>query len=185
MTDLLRGAGGVLAALGCGLPALLLYLQGGAILAFVYALGTVRVRRRPAAVRITGADPWPMTCAGFGLWLVPVAFSVVGLGSPWLGVAAAVGLWFGFRVEVRVTAAGTRVVRRFAFVVPWCWRRHPGRPHAFVDGWGDFMDPEALHIGFPAARRTLELGWSHKGSGHRAEDLAGAINAAVAALEAR
>jgi hypothetical protein len=54
------------------------------------------------------------------------------------------------------------------------------RPEAFVDGWGDFEDPAALHVS--CGNESIELAWNTKNSGVDFEALAKRFNDAVAAL---
>ena len=162
-----------LVVLGPALELLVLvpYLLAGRLL---------RVRPSPGVVRISGLDPWPMCIIGSALIiLVPVVLTVTRVSASFV-IAPAVALLFGSRLSVRIDAKGTRVVRTFAYVVPWYWRTRPVRPMAYADGWGDLSDPDSLRL-FVDEDEDIELAWGD--GGLHCEELAAAINAAMTTIE--
>ncbi len=155
------------------------------IIGMLIALNSLRVQRLSDQVVLKGRDAVPFAmgligaCAGCVLLgclrsLLPLHGFVVAL----LGLVL-FALPLGCRVKVEVghhEATGTRTV---AWVVPWrivsleC-------PTAFVDGWGDFSDPAALHVGDEVGGFAVELGWP--GKSDKADVLATRFNESVRAL---
>lgn len=80
-----------------------------------------------------------------------------------------------------IAATRTRVVRRFAFVIPWSLVETTELP-AFADGWGDFADPERLTVDCGPRGPMLEVGWGGA-TGKRCDELALQFNAAVESLK--
>lgn len=170
----------VLDLAGAELLVLMAYVQGAYMLPFLLARSTIRIQRRRSAVRLKGLDPAAMIVSGLVLWPIPVMLLARGAAMVMLGVAVTLALWLGCRLTVQITVTQTRVVRRLFYVIPWARRTYLGQGHAFTDGWGDWADPEALHV--ELGGRSLELAWGDRGSGTRCSDLAEALNAEVAAL---
>jgi hypothetical protein len=163
--------------------ALSIYAGVGHLLPVFWVLHTLRVTRTSDAVHLRGTDFLVTMMSGFALCGVP--FILVALGvAPWLALGASLVTWFGFRVHVQVTRTNTLVLRTFAFAIPWSVRTYARSPRAFVDGWGDFLDPEALYVGFVNDEQgeRIELGWSHKDSGERCKEVADDFNGAVGEL---
>ncbi|MEL6547147.1 MAG: hypothetical protein AAFQ82_21150 [Myxococcota bacterium] len=171
--------------------ALLLYGFSGVqgVTEAVAGLRSVRVhsQRNRAVLR---AWDW-----GLAERLQPVAWASLAVS---IGSVALLGGWAGalvlvcalipwsYRLEVRVDATSAVVKRT---ILGWAWSQTAlHRPYAWVDGWGDFLDPEALWLGergdsFEREPRSFELGWSSCYSGERANDLADRFNRAVAELQ--
>lgn len=109
--------------------------------------------------------------AGWSYWPVPFALVLFAHGS---------------QVRAEVEPDGARLERRLLWI--WAWRSRPlQEPFAWVDGWGDELDPEALWVGERAdgwkrESASMELGWSTCYSGDLADRRAAEFNAAVARL---
>lgn len=174
--------GGVVTALSWAILVLLGYANGGGIMPFLLALRSIRIKKAGRTVGLTAMDAMPMAMTGFGLWAVPPLLLLWSTGYAVIGGVAAVVVWFGFRLSIQVAPEGTRVIRTFAFVIPWTWRSYREVPHAFTDGWGDFADPESINIEVGEGKRKIEVAWGDKWSSTRCDDLAAKFNDAVAAL---
>ena len=172
----------VLSALSVAMLLLGGYAAGGGYFPFVFGLRRVRIAAGPSFVRLTGIDAPAMFNSGYVVWALPGLLLIFGTTAAIAGGAVVLVLWFGFRLTVEVTPTQTRVVRTAAFIIPWSTRRHAEPARANVDGWGDFMAPEALVLDFADEKHRLELGWADRTSGKRCENLAAEFNAAVAAL---
>lgn len=169
-------------AVGGAVLLLSAYSAGGGLVPPLLARSTIRVHRRPGAVRLTAIDAVAMLASGFVLWPLAPLFLMWGIPAAAAGGGVVLAAWLGFRLSVQVTREGTRVVRKLAWIIPWSWRSHPAPARAFTDGWGDFADPEALNLEIPGRHRPLELAWGDAHSGTQCDDLAAAFNAAVAEL---
>jgi hypothetical protein len=167
---------------GAAVQLLCAYGSGGGALPYMLARGTIRIRARPGAVRLTAIDATAMLAGGFVMWPLAPVFLLWGIPAAIAGGAAVLSAWLGFRLRVQVTPDGTEVVRKLAWIIPWSRRRWPAPACAFTDGWGDFADPEALNLEIRGRRRPLELAWSDAGSGTHCDDIATAFNGAVARL---
>lgn len=154
------------------------YCAGGGYLPFLLARSSIRIHRRPRAVRLVGIDAAAMFTAGFVVWPLASLCLLWGIGATLLGGGALLMAWLGFRLTIEVAGGQTVVVRRVAWLVRWSRSVYPATAVAFTDGWGDFADPEALRLELPG-RAPLELAWSDAHSGSRCEDLAAAFNAHV------
>lgn len=180
--DLLSDIGGIVTAVSLIIFALTIFVPFGAILPFLLSLRSIRIKRRDGSLCLAGLDPAPMVWAGFFLCAVCGFSATWGWEAVLPTVGASLVLWFGFRLRVRVSAERTRVVRSFAYVIPWSWRGYDEAPTVFVDGWGDFMDPEALHLGFEEEGTSIELAWGDKSTAGRCEELAAEFNEVVREL---
>ena len=158
--------------------ALGLYLRFG-FLSFLLGLRTIRLEKTPETLRLTAMDGAPNACwAAFSVGSLPLVL-IWDLEAGLIVAAASLVVWLGFRVRICVNEEGARVVRTFAYIIPWSWRVYDEMPMAFVDGWGDFMDPEALYLGFEGGGSCLELGWGDRSTADRCEALAAEFNDAV------
>lgn len=153
-------------------------------------LRAVRVESSRRLLVLSGYDIASATQGLLGVW---VGFAVIflalfALHAPWwlygtaLVPAAAL---FGCRVQVRVTATTACIERRVLWW--WVWRRQSlAEPQAWVDGWGDVLDPEVLNVGQRWSLEndgvSVELGWSSANSGDLAERLASEFNSGVRML---
>ncbi len=136
-----------------------------------------------ARVSLSGIDPTAIAVSSFGIGIFPAIFAPFGSWGAWVGVVVgAVLCGFGCRLRVHATPARTTVVRTVLFVVPWRWRSYASPPSAFVDGWGDFSDPESLQLAFDGEEEPLELGWGGD-PGPSCDALAARINEAMASLQ--
>ena len=104
--------------------------------------------------------------------IVPLAFL---RGPLWGGPAIVAGalFWTSLRVRIEGDGAHSRLCRYVLWGIPWRWHEAAEPIAAWTDGWGDFMDPEALHA--RVGEVELELGWSHRGSGRRADEIVAAL----------
>lgn len=118
-------------------------------------------------------------------FLVGTGLAVAGAvqGAPWPGMREAVVVVGGLtvarscRVELEVGAQGEFCTRRI-LGVRW-WRQHMRGAELFLDGWGDFSDPLALHLG--DHETSLELGWFDASyPAGRPEAMVAELNAALA-----
>ena len=105
----------------------------------------------------------------------------LGASAGALAGSASMLLMFGCRLELVATCEGSVLRRKVFGVVPWSVWHSTAATNLFVDGWGDMMDPEALHIDFGAVR-SLEVAWGSANSGERADELAAEFNDAVRRL---
>lgn len=158
-----------------------LYANGAAILPFLLASSSLRLRAEAERISLAGFDPGPMLAMGFALWVPPAVLQPWGSWAVALAAVAAPVFWLGCRLRVEVTREGTLVVRKLAYVLPWSWRRYPQPPSAFTDGWGDFADPLSLYLQLGDGTRQLELGWQGQRS-PSVDDLAATLNEAFARL---
>ncbi len=149
---------------------------------FLLGLYSVRLRFTVDRLWLTGFDPEASMWAGFAIWPLATLGFHWGASVGWISLLGAALLWLSFRVRVRVSPRGTWMLRCLAWVIPWRIRHTSTTPLASVDGWGDFMDPEALWLADTDGGWTLQLGWSNARSGDRATELARAINRAVATI---
>lgn len=163
---------------GCA-TSLSIYCAGPGMLPFLLGLQSVklteRLHERRATLRVDAIDAVAMHVSGYPLFgAVPF---LLGVGTPFAVGGALVSLlfWSSLRVVFETDGAQTLVSRRFLWIIPWRHRRHQEGIEAWTDGWGDFADPEALHV--RAGEDSVELGWTHQGSGHRADQLVTQINA--------
>ncbi len=161
---------------------LVAYASGGFIVPFLLALDRVRIGTRGDTATLRGLDPAPMAVAGFPLASCAAAASVGGWRAGVVASVAAVIAWLGFRIEVGVTPRGTRIVRRALYIIPWRIHRSADHAIAFDDGWGDFEDPEALHVSCNAGATKIELGWAGRGTRIHCAELARRFNDAVATV---
>lgn len=157
-----------------------LYCQVGGYLLFVAALSSVRITGENARVEMRALDADAMFRAGWVAWALP------GLAAPF-GLAAVIGwsvlvaaVWSSFRLRLQVVDHETTLRRCVLWILPWRVRRLRGSPHFYVAGWGDFMDPEALHLALPGESSPLQIGWSSSTSGRLAERLAEDLTARLA-----
>lgn len=160
------------------------YVSGIATIPFLLARSCIRVRATHNRVRLRALDASAMFYSGFVLSGPGVAVLVAVTGSVALAILLTLFLWLGFRLNLVVTNNGVTVTRRFLYLIPWWFRRraNAAQPTAFVDGWGDFADPEALHVVLWEDGPSLELAWGDANSGDKCEDLAREFNAAVSWL---
>lgn len=153
-----------------------------AMVAMTGAASSLRLDDEPTELR--GLD-------AFGVlgWLVatcalPLVLGLVGAYLHWpppflVATLVAATLALGCRVRVRRTDGAWRLERYFLFVVRWRTVRLE-RPVAHVDGWGDFLDPEAFHIADDARPDvTFELAWGSR-NGPDLDALAERFNERVA-----
>lgn len=155
------------------------FLELGAALVLTGAYASMRVRTPRGRVELVGLDAFAILAI---LSATPVAVGIgalvaalFGAGHAPLVVVGAVGLALAAssRIRVRVTENSAVLERRFAWVT---WRRRPiSGARAYYDGWGDFMDPEALYVD------GVELGWVSKDAD---ETVADRFNEAVDRLRA-
>lgn len=179
-----------LASLLAVLPFVGLVAQPLWMMAMFGALSSIEIRRTQGRVELTSLDGFTcgvallITAAGSALlWVVGRA-----LDASVLCMLIACAMLFasalGCRVRLSVEAGSAECVRKVLWVVPWR-RARLGSVVAWVDGWGDFSDPEALHVGeagYEEESYRLELAWGSAGSGDRAERLAEELNRAVREL---
>ncbi len=150
------------------------------MLAFSLALSSVRLVESRERVRLTSLDPYASL---FGGTVVAVAFAVV-------LAAARSSLWWlctvplvfgGFRVRVVVGPDEYAVVQRHVFGFIWRSRCEGAYAIELVcSGWGDWSDPEELSVSI--GDQMIPLGWTTRGSGERAQDLAKSFNDRVSQL---
>ena len=159
-----------------------LYCAVGGFIPFVVALRSIRLEVRTEGVTLRALDARAMLGAGWFVWGAPP------LLLPWgnLAMVVAVGVlalfWFSLRLEVAVTPAKTTLVRRCLFVLPWSETTVPGTSQAHVDGWGDVVDPEALHLALGQVGTRIELAWGDASSGDLCDEIATAFNLAVTGM---
>ncbi len=141
------------------------------------AYASLRVRRRIERVDLVGFDGYAAVLLIVASPLVAIGLGVIGAVLGWQDAPFAWVLvgWFALaascRVRIRAMTYGTYHERFVAFVR---WRHRRLREStAFYDGWGDFMDPEALHID------DVELGWVGRNGDN---SLADRFNDAVAQI---
>lgn len=155
-----------------------LFACGAPMLPFLFATKRIRLVARNDQVELRGLDPVAMIWGCTGIALVTTFLFVQ--CSWWVGVPVAVAscvLCFGFRLSVCVRAGRTRMVRRFAYVVPWRVRCCDAFPEAFVDGWGDFSDPMSIYV--ECGDDRFELAWHYRDSGVDLDALARDFNEVV------
>lgn len=132
-------------------------------------------------VYVFALDPWTMLIFVVSGGITSIALF---LGSgPWAaaaGALVALVLTSGCRIQIWVTPVGSRISRRVFGVLPWSVWHSPCAPTLYTDGWGDMMDPEALHVGFGLG--DLELAWGDANSGDYAGKLVTEFSDAVGAL---
>lgn len=157
------------------------YAGGGAILPFLFATGTLRVRAKRDSVRLTGGDAGAMVFLALPMGSLSALLSGWSLQAGMLSGSLALLCWFGCRLTVHVTPHRTRTIRMVAFFIPWSWRTDKEPPFAFTEGWGDILDPLALFLEFEKGARKMEVAWEGKGS-PSCDDFATKFNAAVDTL---
>lgn len=165
-----------------GLAFLAPFLELFPLFVFVFALRRVRIdSSRTGEVYLLGVDPWTMLIFIVGGSAVCVAlFLSAGFLAAAAGAFASLLLAWGCRIEIWVTPMGSRITRRIFGILPWSVWHSPSAPTLYLDGWGDMMDPEALHVGFGLG--DLELGWSDANFAGCAEELVAEFKGAVGAL---
>lgn len=168
-----------LAVVGICATSLSVYCAGVGVVPFLLGLRSVCVSERRAGrralLRVRSLDAVAMHVTGYALFATVPLLMV--FGKP-VALASALGsliFWSSLRVVFETDGAQTLLSRRFLWIIPWRHRRHQEGIEAWTDGWGDFADPEALHV--RAGEESVELGWSHQGSDHRADELVTQINA--------
>ncbi|MFT5354127.1 MAG: hypothetical protein ACI9KE_001328 [Polyangiales bacterium] len=169
----------LLSALVCFLP----FLEMSVLFVMLYALSRVRIVASEDEVYLDGVDPWTMI--GFvagGTVLTTVLFLSLGVAAGCLSASLSFLAALGCRVELWVTSQGSRFTRRLFGFLPWSVWHSDHAATLFVDGWGDMMDPEALHVSFGLG--SLELGWGGAKSGERADELVAEFSEAVRTLRA-
>lgn len=170
-------------AIGISLTLLMAYMQGAFCIPFLYGLGAVRIRADGRLVVLGGLDAAVSSWAGVALCVLAAVGISAGVVPGVVTSVLALVVWFGFRVDVRVDAVRTRVVRTFLYAVPWNVRRYGGDVEALADGWGDEMDPRALYVQLDRGATKIELAWEGRDASRRAHDLAAEFNRAVANLK--
>lgn len=166
----------------CVVPFLAPVAEVGVLFALSYALGRLGVQVTRDHVILAGPDAWSMMGCLFGGALISTAMAAVlgivpGLTAATVSLLAAAA---GCRLELVVGRDGVTLYRRVFGVLAWRVRHSSSAPSLFVDGWGDMMDPEALHIDLGSS--SLEIAWGSARSGDRADALAVEFNRAVRCL---
>lgn len=158
------------------------FLEFFPIAVFTFSLHRVRIdTSRDSEVYLFTADPWTMLIFMIGGGVTSIALYLSsGFWVASVAVFASLLLASGCRVQVWVTPMGSRITRRIFGILTWSVWHSPSAPTLYLDGWGDMMDPEALHVGFGLG--DLELGWSDANSGDHAQELVTEFSNAVAAL---
>ncbi|MFZ5446289.1 MAG: hypothetical protein ACOZQL_40250 [Myxococcota bacterium] len=143
------------------------------------ALRSLVVVRGGERLTLRGLDASAISTAG---WLLSCAPALAGFGLPAAAFASgcALVLALSFRLRVDATPSRTIVRRYFLWIVRWRRVEHPGGATAFVDGWGDFADPESISLRFESGR-SFELAWVSRGEGHLRDAVVAAFDAPGAA----
>ncbi|MEM6532016.1 MAG: hypothetical protein AAF654_05300 [Myxococcota bacterium] len=157
------------------------------VLLAAQGLRSIQVRSG-AAVVLTTLD---FSAASYALgWLMLLALASVALAPPLLILLAVLApMIVSFRIRVEVDGDQASVKR--CALWRWAWKRTPLRePYAWVDGWGDWLDPEALWIGersdaWDRSDASFEIGWGTCYSADMADRQADAFNAAVAEITSK
>ena len=148
------------------------------------SLKSVRLHVSKDKSRISAADGLAMTALYVpAILIVVVTFVFLGL-SRWslLVTTFMVLVLAGSRVDIEIAGGRVLVARKLFFAVAW-HRRALFEASAWVDGWGDWLDPEGLYIGDEVY--CYELGWSGANSGELACKLAYRINSVLAGARKR
>lgn len=166
------------------------------VLAMLASLKSIRIRREADRVLLSSLDGvvfggWLVGAAvgSMVIWWVDRAYDVPVLTL--LGACAGLFLLAsGCRVRLSVGARSAVCYRLVFWVIPWRRARF-ANVVAWLDGWGDILDPEAFYVGCGRSQLeehdgfSVELGWSGAQSGDLAERLAQDFNSAVRELRAR
>ena len=160
------------------------------LLAMCGALSSAEVRRFSDRVELRSLDGVAcgvaLLLAAVGAPLLWFSLRAVDVSIPCTLLACALPFVtaHGCRVRLRVRSDSAECVRKVLWLVPWR-RVALANPCAWVDGWGDFSDPEALYVGeagYAEGSYQLELAWGSAGSGDRAEQLVAELDRAVREL---
>ena len=158
------------------------FLEFFPIAVFTFSLHRVRIDTSlDNEVYLFTVDPCTMLIFMIGGGVTSIALYLSsGLWVASVGVFTSLLLASGCRIQVWVTPMGSRITRRIFGILTWSVRHSPSAPTLYLDGWGDMMDPEALHVGFGLG--DLELGWSDANSGDHAQALVTKFSSAVSGL---
>ena len=168
----MRVAETIVGGLCTSLLSLGLYAQAGGYIPFLLGLSSLRMVDAPdAGLDLRAVDAETMCRTGWLLWALPGLAAPLGWAALLVWSVALAVLWGSFRLRLRAVATETTLRRYLLWIVPWRTRRAPGTPSFYVDGWGDFADPEALHVALPGGLGNVEPAWSSAQSGRLAEQL--------------
>ncbi len=147
--------------------------NGGSALSLDQTRGRVRLAGRDSFLVAVSTVGVSAAAAGAYLAWLPLGCSAVLAGA---GIVPC----FGCRFSLDATASGGRLQRRVLWRIPWRTIAL-ARPAAWVDGWGDWADPLAVHVGETSPDGvSCEVAWSSKGDD--AEEVVAQFERAVARL---
>lgn len=163
--------------LGALLIAGMLYASGLFIVPYLVALRHLRLRVAPGRVSLRLPDAQVMAVLGGVASLVVPQLGRLGSGVFAGGAAIALLLLASSRVAIDATPSGARLTRH-VLGLPWAKAHTSEAVSVYLDGWGDFSDPLALHVHVGDAH--VELGWFSKGDD--ADGTLARVEAALATL---
>jgi hypothetical protein len=139
-----------------------LYVAVAALWPYVFAFSRLKIETSVTQVTVKTVDANVMFNLGFVVF--PLSFVPFSLGIFWgiIGLIVGIMVWtLGSTIEIQVSKLESKVIHRFLFFT-WKTQGFKEVPVAFIDGWGDFIDPEAVNIRFGKNER-VELAWVSRG----------------------
>ena len=134
------------------------YVAGLGILPFWGSSFFLKMRGHSNRVRISALDFSP--CYFLGIATGPAIICVLFLDG-WAFIFSILGVlffWLSPRVRISIRPNRTIIYRTIFLVIPWFYKSYKGRPELFADGWGDWIDPEAIHLAIDTC--DIELCWT-------------------------